>query len=259
MPAAHHRAETKLIVYPTSDVPILVEPASSQRLWMDVTRSSFAYRCLPLTIANAHGWVVLNRCAFRALWKGGHDPVDTLIEAADAPEAARPSSHFGEGVLTFQMHALFRTEPGIDLWVGGPPNAPKDGIQPLTGVIESDWSPYTFTMNWLFTRPHQWVSFEEGEPICHFFPLPRGLIESTHPEIRPLEDDPRTGAHYRSWSEGRERFNADLKRPESDASRQKWQKSYYRGLNPDGSSGAADHSIKIRARPFRTGRQNHED
>ena len=27
---------------------------------------SFAYRCLPLNIANAHGWELLNPCAFDA-------------------------------------------------------------------------------------------------------------------------------------------------------------------------------------------------
>ena len=37
--------------------------------------------------------------------------------------------------------------------VQGPINRPKDGIAALPGIIETDWSPYSFTMNWMFTRP----------------------------------------------------------------------------------------------------------
>ena len=72
-------------------------------------------------------------------------------------------SIFGQGVLPFHIQGLFRTPPQWNLWVGGSPNRFKDAIQPLTGIIETDWSPYTFTMNWRFTRPGQWISFEEGQ------------------------------------------------------------------------------------------------
>lgn len=37
----------------------------------------------------------------------------------------------------------------------------REASQPLT--------PYTFTMNWQFTRAAQRVYFEEGEPFCHVF------------------------------------------------------------------------------------------
>ena len=66
---------------------------------------------------------------------------------------------------------LFRTEPGYDLMVQGPDQPAQGWIAPLTGIIETDWAPYTFTMNWMFTRPGQVVRFEAGEPFCHFFPV----------------------------------------------------------------------------------------
>ena len=36
-----------------------IVPGRQRRLWMDETHSRFAYRCLPLTIANAMGWEIL--------------------------------------------------------------------------------------------------------------------------------------------------------------------------------------------------------
>jgi hypothetical protein len=53
-------------------------------------------------------------------------------------------SHFAHGILTFQLNYLFRTEPGWNMFATGPTNNPKDGIAPLSGVIEIDWLPYPF-------------------------------------------------------------------------------------------------------------------
>ena len=150
---------------------------------------SRSYRCLPLNIANAHGWFILNPAAFFAQWDGG-DLLDSIslqpLEGKNRDLTA--ISHFGHGVLTFHINGLFRTEPGFDLFVTGPFNMLKDGIQPLTGVVETDWSPFTFTMNWRFTRKTTRVTFERDEPICMIFPVARGAIESVEPEFRSLED-----------------------------------------------------------------------
>src|SRR5258708_9907512 len=139
----------------------LIRPAEATRRWMAATPESFAYRCLPLNVANAHGWEILSPVAFEACWSGGSDTRDIAIRL---PEGAKPElapvSIFGQGVLTFHIFGLFRTQPGWNLWVGGSPNRPKDGIFPLAGVIETDWSPYTFTMNWRFTRANHWVRFD---------------------------------------------------------------------------------------------------
>src|SRR5947207_8836618 len=136
----------RLICYPTSGEPPRIIAAPVERDWMDRTPNGFAYRCLPLNIANAHGWLILNTVPFIAEWNGdaGLDGV-SISATADGPLLA--SSHFGSGVLTLSGNGLFHTEPGYDLLATGPFNSPKDAIQPLTGIIETDWSPFTFTMN----------------------------------------------------------------------------------------------------------------
>jgi len=240
----------RLICYPTAGKAPSLRPAPSTRRWMDETPQGFAYRCLPLTIANSHGWEILQPVSVRIVWTGAPG-VEALQVTGEGNPGFWPVSHFGQGILTFQIHALFRTDPGINLWVGGPVNRPKDGIQPLTGLVESDWSPYSFTMNWQFTRPGE-IRFEAGEPFCHFFPVARGGIEAVEPEIRPLESDPELAAQYRAWAAGRTTFNAGLKSLPPAQAAGLWQKSYYRGRGPSGEDGAADHRIKTRPKPFRT-------
>jgi hypothetical protein len=109
-------------------------PAPLERPWMDQTNQRFAYRCLPLNIANQAGWLLTCPCTFDLYWYGGDAKTDIEFRFLDPPDPC-VSSHFGYGVVTFSLPYLFRTPPGINLWVKGPSNAPKDGIQALEGVV----------------------------------------------------------------------------------------------------------------------------
>lgn len=243
----------KLIAYPISLEPPAIRPAPSGRDWMDATPESYAYRCLPLTIANAHGWEILNPRGFTAGWYGG-DPVKNLAVtydgAAPSPGHVRAMSHFGSGVLTFELPIMFRTEPGWNLMVMGPVNRPKHGIAPLTGVIETDWSPYTFTMNWMFTAPGATVQFAEGEPIAHIFPVQRDCLEKIEPAFADLHSDPDAYEQYSVWQRSRSGFLDSLSAQEAEAVKEKWQKAYYRGLRPDEKPGPRDHKTKLRLKGF---------
>jgi hypothetical protein len=238
----------RLICYPTSGAPPKLVPAPVDRAWMDRIGDNFAYRCLPLNIANAHGWMILNPVPFVAIWNGDPRLNGISIRApADAPPIA--SSHFGSGVLTFGIPALFRTEMGYDLMVTGPLNQPKDGIQPLTGIVETDWTPFTFTMNWKFTRKNSPIAFERDEPFCMIFPVRRGLVEEVTPEIRNLETDPELAAAYETWRTSRSDFNDALRDPASPATSEKWQKDYFKASARFGQP-PPDHRTKLKLKPF---------
>lgn len=139
------------------------------------------------------------------------------------------------------------------MWPSGPPNAAKDGIAPLGGVIETDWSPYNFTMNWRFTRADHWVRFEADEPIAFLMPIERAPIERFTARIAPVDDDPELKTAFESWSASRDAFHRAIAADPPTAPADKWQKLYYRGLTPDGERGAADHRTKLRLCPFAGG------
>jgi hypothetical protein len=229
-----------------------IRPAEVTRDWMDNTTSAFAYRCLPMNIANAHGWEILCPVSFDAMWTGGASTSAIALRVpADTPPALAPVSIFGEGVLTFHVSGLFRTPPGWNLWVGGSPNQPKDGIYPLTGVIETDWSPYTFTMNWRFTRPDQLVHFEAGEPICFLFPVQRDVLTTVQPRFLPIEADPWLASHLAAFERSRGEFLDDLNQHKADeADQERWQKRYFRGVDMTGQAVISDHRSRLRLTPF---------
>jgi hypothetical protein len=236
----------------------LIRPAPATRAWMDATPEAFAYRCLPLNIANAHGWEVLSPCGFDAIWNGeaGVDAI-TIRPESGSPRERVPVSLFGQGVLTFHIEGIFRTPEGWNLWVGGSPNRAKDGIAPLTGVVETDWSPFTFTMNWRFTRSGEWIHFDAFEPVCFLFPIERKAIEAFAPKFEPLDGDPATMERFRAWSRARDEFHQRMKTDPPRIPADRWQKHYYRGVDAGGQSLIGDHRTKLHLRRFDTSATPH--
>jgi hypothetical protein len=208
----------------------LIRCARPDRKWMDETNQRFPYRCLPLVICNQFGYDVINPCSFVAYWNGGASPEDVKIAYPHSYKRSRlAQAHFGSGILTITLGHLFRTAPGINLYVKGPPNEPRDGIIALEGIVETDSSPATFTMNYLFTRKNHEVMFEAGESYCRFFPIPRMMTEVFSPEIRELEDDPELFQLYLNWGKKRQEFNKGLLIPGSEYVERRWQKDYFQG------------------------------
>jgi hypothetical protein len=248
----------KITAYVIDGHDLEIRPAPVERAWMDATDNRFAYRCLPLAVANAHGWEILCNGGFVARWKGG--PTLNSITIFGGPGSVPSAvSHFGHGILTFHIPCLFRTEPGVDLLVQGPVNRPKDAIAPLAGIVETDWAPYTFTMNWQFTRQGVAVRFDKGEPICHIWPLRRGALEAVEPEVRLLSEAPELKRQYDEWNASRLAFNTALKQPGSPAQIEKCQKLYHLAQLPDGSTAAVgDHRTRLRLKPFRSQPRKHK-
>ncbi len=208
---------------------VRIVPGTQRREWMDATPNRFAYRCLPLVIANQYGWMLLCPARICATWNG--EPGLDTIQIEYPPDEQRrfATSHFGSGILTFAVNYIFRTPPGINVHVRGPANHPKDGISALEGIIETDWSEATFTMNWKMTRPHHPVVFEKDEPFAMISLVDCAQIEQFHPEFRPISDNPVLKSGYDRWAASRFTFNRELKVPGSDARKQKWQRHYIKG------------------------------
>jgi hypothetical protein len=243
----NERARVKITFYALTPSPPPLRSADARRAWMDTTPDRHAYRCLPLAIANAHGWEVLAPCGFEVTWNGGPLAADLTVRATEEfpwfEHFAR--SHFADGVVTLHIGYLLRTEPGWHTLATGPFNSAKDGIAPLTGIIETDWLPYTFTMNWRMTRAGT-VRFVKGEPVCFVFPLRAHALAKTVAEIRDIADDPELRDEMEGWAARRAEFMARFDAGDPQALREAWQRYYFKGRYPDGVAAEREHSAKLR-------------
>jgi hypothetical protein len=224
--------------------------ADWQRDWMDATPSRFAYRCLPLTIANQTGVWVKNPVGFTATWQGSERPGSIDFQFDGPAEVWRKwlSNEFGAGIITWNTPFLFRTRPaGSRLLVSGPANAFKDNAHALTAILESDWMTMSFTMNWKIMRPGHPVRFEAGEPIFQAIPLASnacGDIEAARVTYKKLGDDPDLSRAYREWDRSRQRF---IERSRAgDLKPDEWQRDYFLGRDASGQPSAPVHMTKVK-------------
>lgn len=220
--------------FPTRADPPPIVPGRPERDWMDAFAARHPYRCLPLTMANTTGWEVLCPFGFEAEWDGrpGADSISFLWDDGALYPDHFAASHFTHGVLTFHVGWLFRTPPGWALRASGVPNRFKHGIAPLEGLIETDWLPYPFTMNWHFTAPGK-VRFEAGEPFCFLQPVEHHRIEAFQPVRTSLGEDTNLAKQYETWKDARTLFNDSLAAGDPDAMKQAWQRYYFRGEYPE--------------------------
>ena len=230
-------------IYDTTS--FVVEPLNGRRDWMDNTNDKYAYKCLPLTVANQYGWGVYGPTGFTAEWDGGEDLDSIKIEYDQEDNFV--ASHFGHGILTISVDFLVTTNKSVSIFIQGPPNFFKDGISPLNGIVETDWLPFTFTFNYRFTRPGK-VRFEKEEPLFSFFPIQRGYVESFSTSYGSIEENNKLNKDYETYRKSREDYLTN-----NDGS---FQKFYINTSIPNKDFDIEDHSTKIKIKNFKKSGEN---
>lgn len=236
----------KLRAFPYGPMVPELKPARSRRDWMDGFPDRHAYRCLPLAIANSFGWEVLSPCDLRIDYNGGPLASDIQISAEDGYSLAShlAASNFTHGIVTFHVGFIFRTEPGWSLLATGPFNEPKDGMVPLTGVIETDWLPYPFTMNYQLTRPGTF-RIRRGEAFCHVLPILTEPVADAEVEILPIEQEDQLKERMEGFAARRGKLLQANVTPDPEAAKEAWGREYFKGRLADGLE-APRHTHKLR-------------
>lgn len=232
----------KITAYKLNDNALQIVPAEVKRNWMDGTVDKYSYRCLPMTIANSYGWEIRSNSEFTAEYMGGEttDSIKiTTIEGNNVPE-----SHFGHGILTWHVGYLFKTEYPYGLYVRGPVNEMYANIVPLSGIVETHWLPFTFTMNWKFINPGG-IHMKKDAIICHVFPIDLTVFDNMETEIVPIFENPELLNDHVAWMQSRKEFSKNMKHPLD------WQKNYSRGTYPNKDVQVKEHKTKIKVPEFK--------
>jgi len=161
----------------SNDLIIFPLKGNNKRDWF----INHAYFCLPLVIGNQMGFGIKSLKTFSVEWDGGDSPSNTKVEIlddGDKPMYQHINSHFGMGTVTIQNRFTFRTPPDINLMTINPPNYWIDGIQHMTGVIETDNLRRDFTFNLKITRKNHKIIINKGELVGCVIPTPRYFIDS---------------------------------------------------------------------------------
>ncbi len=230
----------------------ILEPGSPRRDWMDNFPHRVPYRCLPLNMANQAGWVIRTPVNFHVTWNGKHDLVGLKVDFTDKMPKEREAafarhirSNFGGGIVTFAFPWLFRTPPGIGLWVHGPANEFPYNARALEGLVESDWAHAPFTMNWKIEKRNTAAYFREGDVVCVLTPFPLDLLEGLEPRIMPIGANPALAARFEAAKQERD----ETLRRAMEGAKQGFELNYMRGQDLEGGTWA-NHRTNFKLRPF---------
>jgi hypothetical protein len=226
-----HRLSNSSTVFP-------VVPLTAKRSWMNKTKEKFAYKCLPLTVANQYGYAVLSPADFTIDWWGGSDERDVNFQVtSDNPEIENHlHGYFGGGTVTLHVDFIIKTPEGFSTYIRGVPNETKQGIKSLDAIVETDWLTFTFTYNFLLTEPGTY-SFKEGEPLFVFFPIERNTVENFKIKEVPLESNKELLHDFLEYQEKRTESN----KPQSGKG--KFQLFYRDGVKASGEKVKIKHHI----------------
>ncbi len=176
-------------VYHNPDRPAKIKPLSPKREWM---KDTGAYHCPPMIMGNTFGWYMEIDESVTINWNGSPIPGSikiTLTESGETVPDGIAVDNFGNGIVTFPIprRPMFETPEDYSLLVYGPPNMWIDGLHPLTGIVETDWSASPFTMNWKITKINQDIVIPPNFPIVCFIPINIKNMESFKINFKDIE------------------------------------------------------------------------
>lgn len=207
-----------------------ISPSFVKRDWMDMT-DNFAYKCLPLNIANQYGWDVICPEDVEADWTG-ENTVESTTTNSDFFHSV-----FGYGIITVGLDFIVQTPENISTYVRGPHNKYKENMFFLDGIVETDWLPFTFTMNYKIINPGK-VSFKKGETLFTMFFVERNFLENFQLEFSPIDKNVELFEKFKVYNKSR----TDLLKSEDP----KWQKFYIQGKNVDEKISIKNHTVNLK-------------
>jgi len=218
-----------------------IVPLKVKRDWMSNSKEKFAYKCLPLNIANQYGWAVLSPIDFTIIWKEGTDAKDISIETKDPEFNKKIMSYFGESIFTLHPDFIVQTPKNYSLYVRGIPNGQRSGIIPLDALVETDWLPFMFSYNFKINVPGTYL-FKKGEPLFSFFPVERNTVETFALVDAFIEDSPELFEDYKELKQHATDRRAD----------DFYHRLYFKGKTPSKTFEIENHTTKISFREMCT-------
>jgi hypothetical protein len=220
----------------------LIIPASASRDWMTEEKQRYSYHCLPMVAASQMGWDILSPQDLVIYWNGGNSVKDvSILDVANKKSAKYEGvetygsavSHFPVGIVSFSFPFIITTPPGWGIWVSGPSNLWIDGMSPLQGIVETNWLPFSFTMNWKITEKNKPIRIPLHFPICKIIPFPLNLNEKSEIAHENLDMNSSLGKAYTEYSASRTEYNKKIDKRE-DSAKAGNQKFYKNGTDASG-------------------------
>ena len=205
----------KVTLTRTHQNPPVIAQSRPRRDWMDDTYNKHAYKCLPLTAANTHGWEMQLQQDVVVQWDGGNTVPrvlsgETMVHSVEGQEYTRPIVIPSiVGIVSFSTGWSMSTPEGVSTWISGSPNYFVDGAVALTATIPTHWWPDEWNMNWKITKQDAPVIFPKGMPFMFFQVYYDNLLSEVELEVENYWDKPEQMKARQAYGEAKMKQNQE--------------------------------------------------
>lgn len=188
-----------------------IRPCTPKRDWFESHPKRNPYKCNPMTVANSYGWEIYSPTSFTVIWDGskGQSDLNGIMFRSKDSQSHLPSHHFGNGILTWDTGFIFKTEFPYAMFVTAPTNTSIKNLTPLSGIVETYWLPFKFTLNCKINEPGHPVTINRGDVLAQIFPVQINVFDDMEVDVKDINESPdEFKQNYTNWSEYR---NKNLK------------------------------------------------
>lgn len=211
-----------------------IQPMSIKRNWMDVTSEKHAYRCFPVTQANAIGWSLSCVEDIEFTWDGIND------QSGDHIEIFSPSGSYsgrGQSSVSFNTGLVFKTKPDVSILTINPVNYFDENFETMSSLISTSFYDNPLPLAIKAKKPNERVVIKAGTPIATIIPISLTNLNNTTIDIVNYEDNDRSRMNANiSYGEAAQKIN----------SAGQWTDWYRDAVNENGESLGAHEAKALR-------------
>jgi hypothetical protein len=160
-----------------------ISPMYIKRDWMDATSDNHAYRCFPVTQANAIGYSISCKEDIEFIWDGVSDQSQDHINIISAPEGSY--SGRGQASISFSTGLVFRTEQNVSLLTINPVNYFNNDFETMSNLISTSFYDNPLPLAIKSKSANKNIVIKSGTPLATIIPI--SLTELNNTVINVLE------------------------------------------------------------------------
>ncbi len=175
--------------------PPVLQQCRPRREWMDDTTNKHAYKCLPLTAANVHGWELQLQQDVVVQLDEGNGQIPRVLRGATCLFEGEAHSYerfiVQQSIIntvSFTTGWSINPPDGHSVLFTGAPNYFIEGAAPMTALVPG-WWPDEVNMNWVITKKNTPITFPKGMPFAFFQIVEDSLLSQVKFNVSNSWDD----------------------------------------------------------------------
>lgn len=195
-----------------------LEPTSIRRDWMDESSDKHAYRCYPVTQANAIGWNISCIDDVSFIWNGiNHQnwPIYNMLCLENVKILKGKNfchTRRGQGSLSFNTGLIFKADKNFSLFTINPVNYFNEDFETMSSLVSTSFPNLRFPLAIKARSANKEILIKAGTPLATIIPISLSELNNSSIEIIEYKDiDNKREKEEKDYNDAAQKINESEK------------------------------------------------